>query len=359
MPSAAPALPTKQTAIVATGPGALAISNDQPVPKLGPKMVIVRTVAVALNPADAKMVDYSPTPGAINGYDFAGEIVAIGAEVTRPDLLVGDRVCGMVHGMNALNPKAGAFAQYIGAEPEFLLNIPDGMSYEAAASLGTGVATAGMALFHYLGILDNPAKPAAKPFFVIVYGASTATGTMAIQLLKLANLRPVAICSPHNFDLVKSYGAEVTFDYNSPTCAEDVRAYTVNTFFYALDCITEASTMAICYGAIGRAGGKYCGLEPYPERQNTRKAVKPDWVMGLSIFGKKVALDGAFGREERPQDREWGVAWFQTLQGLLDGGRLQTHPLQVGVGGFDGVMQGIELLRKKAVSGQKLVYSVQ
>lgn len=185
MPSALPSAPKVQTAIVALGPGQLAISHQEPVPNVQPGMVLVRTVAVALNPADAKMVDFSATKGAINGYDFAGEVLAIGSAVDRDDLAVGDRVCGMVHGMNLLAPNNGAFAQYVGAQADFLLKIPDAMSFEEAASLGTGVTTAGLALFNSLKIPATPDSPAEDPFFVLVYGASTATGTMALQLLKL------------------------------------------------------------------------------------------------------------------------------------------------------------------------------
>ncbi|MCJ1264166.1 hypothetical protein MMC22_004037 [Lobaria immixta] len=357
MPSAHPSFPSTQTAITALSRGTLTLSHNAKVPVLQPDMVLVRTHHVALNPADGKMVDYSATPGAVSGYDFAGEIVAVGSAVTRP-LAVGDRVCGVVHGMNALCPEVGAFAQYVGATAEFVLKIPEDMSYDVAASLGTGAGTAGMALFHSLKIPASTEKPAEKPFFVLVYGASTATGTMSLQLLRLANLRPIAICSPRNFSLVKSYGAEAAFDYHSTSCAEDVKAYTKNTCKYALDCVVEGSSMQICYAALGRAGGKYCGLEPFPERQHTRKMVKPDWIMGLTIYGKKVALDGVYGRDEIPEDYEFGKEWFSILQRLLDQGKIRNHPIKNGDGGFEGVLQGIDSLRKGLISGYKLVYAV-
>ncbi|TAQ90375.1 hypothetical protein B7494_g1326 [Chlorociboria aeruginascens] len=357
MPSAQPFIPSTQTAIIAIEKGKLAIAHDVKLPELEPDMVIVLNKYVALNPADAKMVDYSAAPGAIAGYDFAGEIVAIGSAVTRP-LAIGDRVCGMVHGMNILALRVGSFAQYVGATADFVIKIPDAMSYASAVALGTGIATAGLALFHYMKIPATPEKPAEEPFFVIVYGASTASGTMALQLLKLSGLRPIAICSPHNFALVESYGAEKCFDYNSSTCAEDVRAYTNNRCKYALDCITEAATMTICYAAIGRTGGNYCGLEPFPERQHTRKIIKPDWVLGLTIYGKKVALDGVYGRDPLPDDYEFGKEWFAVSQRLLNAGRVRSHPVREGNGGFEGVLGAVDGLRRGGVSGYKLVYAI-
>lgn len=206
MPSVAINLPVTQTAIVAVGPGKLAIKYDAPVPSLAPDIAIVKTAAVAINPADAKMLDYSAAPGAIHGYDFAGTIVALGAE-TPAHLSVGDRVAGFVHGMNSLQPNIGAFAQYVGASADLLLKIPDGMRIEDAAGLGTGVGTAALALFRELKIPvspeqfeNGPAAPQSGAAFVLVCGGSTATGTRAIQIVKLyVHTTPAshrASCSP-------------------------------------------------------------------------------------------------------------------------------------------------------------------
>lgn len=201
MPSACPtvSLPQWQTAVVAQGPGKLDIRHNVPLPTLSPDMAIVRTAAVAINPADAKMLDYSAAVGATHGYDFAGTIVALGANaLASGHLSVGDRVAGLVHGMNKLRPDIGAFAEYVGAYADLLLKIPDDMSFEDAASLGTGVATAALGLFHELrvpasledlrhssGITKPPSMEDPESKFVLVAGGSTATGTHALQLLKL------------------------------------------------------------------------------------------------------------------------------------------------------------------------------
>lgn len=153
MPSATATLPQQQTALVAQGPGKLAIQHDAPVPALAPDMAIVKTAAVAINPSDAKMLDFSCAVGAIHGYDFAGTIVALGEDASKAGrFAVGDRVAGMVFGMNKLKPNVGAFATYVGACVDILLKIPDKMPFPEAASLGVGVATAGMGLFKELSI---------------------------------------------------------------------------------------------------------------------------------------------------------------------------------------------------------------
>lgn len=202
MPSASPllSLPKHQLAIVAQGPGRLAIQHQAPAPPLEPGMVIVKTAAVAINPADAKMLDYSPAPGAIHGCDFAGTVVVLGKDaLATGHLAVGDRVAGIAHGMNKLRPDLGAFAQYVGACADLLLKIPDHMNFEEAAGLGLGVATATLSLFSELrvpasldqlrkhrSVNDGPAKVEVEEReFVLVAGGSTASGTRAIQLLKL------------------------------------------------------------------------------------------------------------------------------------------------------------------------------
>lgn len=167
-------------------------------PSLEADMVLVKTTAVAINPVDAKILDYSPAAGAVLGHDFAGTVVALGSDASAAGRLkVGDRVAGFVHGMNKLRPDVGAFAEYVGATAELVLKLPDTMTFEEAAGLGLGVATAALALFGELKVpasLEQLGKAEAPPVshdqedkgkFVLVAGGSTATGTRAIQLLKL------------------------------------------------------------------------------------------------------------------------------------------------------------------------------
>ncbi|KAH7077442.1 chaperonin 10-like protein [Paraphoma chrysanthemicola] len=366
------ALPRRQNALVVDGPGQISLHQDEPLPHVAPDMALVRTVAVAINPVDAKMLDYSPAVGAIHGYDFAGVIVALGSGAPR-HLSIGDRVAGAVHGNNSLEPRVGAFAQYVGATAELLLRIPDTMTFEEASTIGIGLATAGLALFRELEVpasledlihragpdTDTDVTPAPNAAWVLVSGGSTATGTRAIQLLKLAGLRPIATCSPSNFALALEFGAEKAFDYRSPDCAKEIRAYTRNGLAYALDCVSESGSAQLCYGAIGRAGGRYCGLEPVSRAVAAgRPSVRASWLMVLTMFGRRVALDGEYAREASPADRALSANIFAATQKLLDAGRIKSHPVKVLDGAWTGVIQGVDMIRTGAVSGQKLVVRV-
>jgi len=96
----------------------------------------------------------------------------------------GDRICGMCHGANQLELEDGAFAEYIVAKGDVQMHIPEHLSFEEAATLGVGSLTIGQALYQSLK-LPLPTKPAKDSLPVLIYGGSTATGTLAIQSAKL------------------------------------------------------------------------------------------------------------------------------------------------------------------------------
>ena len=175
-----------------------------------------------------------------------------------------------------------------------------------------------------------------------------------------SGLKCITTCSPKNFDLVKSYGAEAAFDYNSSTCAQDIKTYTKNTLKYVFDVIAETKTLKLCYEAIGRTGGKYTGLEVFNESMalNMRKTVKPDWVIGLKLPGKGVDLPGGYGSPVDLECRKFGTRWFETMQRLMNSGKIRSHPPRVMPGGIESIFDGIDLMRQKAVSGEKLVYRI-
>jgi NADPH:quinone reductase-like Zn-dependent oxidoreductase len=242
------------------------------------------------------------------------------------------------------------------------MKIPPHMSWAEAATLGTGIGTMGLALFHNLQVPGYPTSPAAPSAAknVLVYGGSTASGTLALQLLKLCGMTPITTCSASNFDLVKSYGASKAFDYKSSDCIKDIKEYTGNSLKFVLDCVSEPETMEFCYACVGRSGGKLTTLEPPPKYLNSRaRSVKVDWVLGPALHGKAIGWPAPMEREADPELREFAKKWFTTVQELLDGERLRTHPIREMDGGLEGVMGGIDLLQRKEVSGQKLVYSLE
>lgn len=167
----------------------------------------------------------------------------------------------------------------------------------------------------------------------------------------------ITTCSPPNFDLVKSFGADHVLDYRSEGCMDAIKRLSKNSLRYAIDCISEPETMEFCYRCIGRAGGRLTTLEPPPRHLHTRpRSVHLDWVLAPVLVGKPIGWPAPMGRPADPEMREFAKTWFATAQELLDAGKLRAHPQQVMDGGLPGILEGLELIKKHKISGQKLVY---
>lgn len=171
-------------AVVMEGePGKASLVSDRPPPQPRPGYVLVDTKAVALNPTDWKHIDKINTKGCLSGCDYAGVVAETGTGYSKP-WKVGDRICGFVHGGNELQPEDGAFAERIAVKADVQMRIPNKMSFEDAATLGVGVLSCGQGLFQQMG-LHLPSQPSSKGEFVLIYGGSSATGTLGIQFVKL------------------------------------------------------------------------------------------------------------------------------------------------------------------------------
>ena len=100
----------------------LAISHSKPVLDLpSPYHVLVRVLAVGLNPTDYKMVMHFYIKGNTIGYDFYSII-----KLARPSTLFppGVRVCGADFLYQLDNPYNGAFSQWVAADSYQILKIP-------------------------------------------------------------------------------------------------------------------------------------------------------------------------------------------------------------------------------------------
>lgn len=131
------------------------------------------------------------------GVIVAGEVEAVGNTVSK--FKVGDQIYG------SLGMRFGAHAQYATVKEDAILALkPTNLTYEEAAAIPFG-ATASQHFLRFANI--------KKRQNVLVYGASGALGTAAIQLAKINGATVTAVCSAKNFDLVKSLGADLVIDY--------------------------------------------------------------------------------------------------------------------------------------------------
>lgn len=149
------AVPSEIKAVVITKPGTAEVKTV-PLPTLPEDYILVRTTAVALNPTDWKHIDMAGPPvGARVGCDYAGIVEQVGPRVTKA-FAKGDRICGLVHGSNKVQPDGGTFGEYIIVKGDLQIKTPDNLSDEEAATLGVGVSTV-------VSVAPSPTPPAPPP----------------------------------------------------------------------------------------------------------------------------------------------------------------------------------------------------
>jgi len=336
--------------------GKAVVKSDVPIPKLRPDRVLVKNVALALNPTDWKHIVHLATENSTVGCDCAGVVEAVGGNLTKP-YKKGDRIAGFCHGGKSTDLETGAFGEYCLPKSGVSMKIPDNVSFEEAATLGVGITTVGQGLYQSLQ-LPWPDKPANEKFPVLIYGGSTATGTLAIQMAKLSGLDVITTCSPRNFDLVKSLGASVAFDYSSPSCGADIRKHTNNRLYYAFDCISEGSSPQICADALSSdVSSKKPEYSALLRTEIPRDDVEHKFTLGYTAIGEAFSMQ----REDfpdHPDHYEFASKFWTLAQKLLEQGKFKVHPMDVRSGGLEGINDGLEDLRDNKVSGKKLVYHI-
>lgn len=341
-----------QKAIVIEAPGVAKLVTDRPIPKLRDGYVLVKTVAVALNPADWMHIDFLVQDGGpLVGCDYAGIVEEVGGGVVKP-FKKGDRIAGFAHGCNIKQHEDGAFAEYIIVRAHLQIKIPDSITFEDACTLGVGVTTVAQGLYQHLG-LAWPTEPVKNSPPVFIYGGSTATGILGIQYAKLSGYKVLVACSKQNFELVKSFGADHVFDYNDPECGKKIRNYTDNNLSIAWNTIGLESAAQICADALSSTGGKYAALSPL---KLPRDDVTTSWSLAYSALGQ----DFAFGTNEFPAsrvDEEYADKFWELTEELLSLGRIRAHRTRV-ENGLEGVLDGLKALKENKVSGMKLVYKI-
>ncbi|KAL4796630.1 GroES-like protein [Aspergillus venezuelensis] len=341
-------------ALIGAPSGGYTLAEDVAIPVPSRGSILVRVNAVALNPRDAKIVDYASAPASLGGCDFAGTVEKLGEGVTR--FQEGDRVLAVTFGSDAFDKTKGAFAEYALAEEDICCRIPEGFDFTQACSIGLSMATAGLALFQRPGLGLGMHGEGRGGETVLISGGATATGTMATQLLKLAGYTPIVTCSPYNNALCESYGATSCFDYHSPACGADIRVHTGDKLHYVLDCVTDATTMKMCYAAIGSSGGSYIALETIATTvKYTRRDVRADWILADAIMGNGVNMAGTYGRPPCQEDRQFGKELFALTEKWLSEKRIRHHPLETRDGGLANLADVLKELKEGKVHGKKLV----
>jgi len=217
----------------------------------------------------------------ILGVELAGEVEDVGKNVTR--FKKGDQLFAMT-GM-----KFGGYAEYICLPEKGTIAVkPENVTYEEAASISFGGTTA----LHFFrkGTIQTGQK-------VLIYGASGAVGTAAVQLASYYGAEVTGVCSAKNSELVKSLGADRVIDYQNENFTEKQERYDL--IFDAVGKITKNQ----CKEALA-LNGRFVSVEG----QGIAKVQTKDLLLLKKLMEEgqiQSVIDRCYSLEQVPEAHEY------------------------------------------------------
>jgi NADPH:quinone reductase-like Zn-dependent oxidoreductase len=268
--------------------------EEVPKPVPAPDEILVRVRASGVTRSDAHLRAGDPfisrllsglrrPKRRILGHELAGEVEAVGGEVT--EFQAGDRVFGA---LPYLGLRTGAHAEYMCVPERFpLAHMPEGTDFEEAGAVGDG-ALLTLNVLRPVGRLDGKR--------ILVYGASGSIGTAAVQLAKHFGASVTAVCDTKNVELVRSLGAEEVVDYLQEDFTKNGQTYDA-----ILDAVGKHSFRR-CKGSLN-PGGVYLPTDGL-------------WNVALWLLHKRVG-DKKVVFELPPRMRKEDILF---LKGLIEAG---------------------------------------
>ncbi|EUC39669.1 hypothetical protein COCMIDRAFT_41841 [Bipolaris oryzae ATCC 44560] len=330
---------------------------DTPIPIPKPDQVVIKVVAAASNPKDWKLTVWQNKPHN-SGDDVAGIVHSVGSSVRN--FHPGDRVFAY-HQPHAAD---GAYAEYAVAPVQTTCHFPPTMSFEEASTIPTAAFTAAVGLFLGLDI-RAPFLPAPSPSSssssskkrpLLIYGVTTAVGSFAAKLARLAGIHPIIGIAGRATNYARTLVDHV-IDYRQSD-ADVLAAISAvlqreglgEKVPLVFDAISEHGSLERTAQFIDPHGGRVATVLPPAMFARDKEA-----------FGYPEGVEARFIRAARVfgEDREFALVWSAYMGLLLESGRLKGHPYEVVPGGLKGVIAGLQNLRDGKASGVKYVYRIE
>jgi zinc-binding alcohol dehydrogenase family protein len=226
---------------------------ELPVPRPGPRDLLVRVEAVATNPVDYK-VRQNTDPGGepkVLGWDAAGIVVAVGSQVRSFE--AGDEVyyAGAVD-------RPGANAEYHAVDERLVALKPATLSFGQAAALPLTSLTAWEGLFERLGLSDGGVQRTGT---LLVTAAAGGVGSMVVQLARvLTGLSVIGTASrPETVEFARTMGADHVVDHHQPLAPQILQLAPDGVDFVFGTSRTEANLPV--YAEVLKPGGQIVAID--------------------------------------------------------------------------------------------------
>ena len=314
-----------------------------------PDELVIKTKAVAINPADVAIqksgiiVDSYP---AILGCDAAGIVEEVGSGIK--DFQPGDRVIGQAKPVPGGINKYAAFQQYVVLKMPLIAKIPPEAEWTDAATLPLGINTAASCLFQDGTLaLEMPlvsGQVSSRGQTIVIWGASSSVGSCGVQLAAAAGYEVFAVASWKNHDFVRSIGAARVFDQSDMGIVDDlVAVLSAKDCVGAYDAISTEKTIGVLCEVLRRSKGKklVVSIMPGTEKLATKEV--------------SVRTNFAASNADTPVGPH---IWRGYMEPALASGALQYKPTPEVVGhGLENIQKAINILAQ-GVSAKKLVVSI-
>jgi NADPH:quinone reductase-like Zn-dependent oxidoreductase len=294
---------------------------EKPVPKDNEVLIRIHATTVTTSDCNMRNLTFAPRFAllllrmqfgffkpkiSILGIDLAGDIEAVGRDVTR--FKEGDQVFG------AAEPALGAHAEYICLpEDGALTTKPANTTWEQAAA----IPVMGNTALHFIRDLGN----IQAGHHILINGASGGIGTFAVQLAKYYGAEATGVCSTTNVEMVKSLGADKVIDYTKEDFTKSGQTYDV-----IFDAVAKSS-FSRCQGSL-KQGGIYLTTVP-------NLAFLLQTLRGSTAGSKKAKTGNAVAKAEN----------LVFLRELIEAGKLRpvidrSYPLEQTAEAFRYVEKG-------------------
>jgi NADPH2:quinone reductase len=263
----------KAAAIDKYGPPEVLTIHSVPVPKVGPQDVLISLLAAGVGVWDAQIRKGEYSVGSkrfprVLGSDGAGVVVEVGKDVDR--FKEGDRVWAYEWGSS----NTGFYAEYVAPNAKNVANAPEELTLiEAGAAAVTGLTA--------LQGVDDHLK-LDKSDTILVFGATGAVGSLAVQFAKRIGAHVVATASPGRAETaLHEIGIEQVFDSRAADAPERLRSFApggLNAIlaFAGGDDLEQCIDQLVADGRVAYPNG----IEPEPRKRPKVRMIPYDAVGG-------------------------------------------------------------------------------